>query len=305
MDKNKEKRLEITKENKMIVKNNYNYIPKTILIKTKNINGLLKSKNDIEILDAMTNQAIKYYLNENSKYNIAVLNFANSITPGGEYLKGSRAQEAELCRTSPYLYASLDLAKNQNFYDSWGNKNWNNQVLYTPNTLFIRDDSSNDYKILNDPYKASVITSAAPDFRKVTDSSKIPQDNKYENVIKQIYYTPLVVKDKKIFDQSIKFGNMESTSKINNDDIPMIDILILGAWGCGSFKFEKEFERNNRTYTYSTYMAERFVNVLSNLGGHYKKICFAIPQSYDKMNYEIFSKIFKENKNNFKSVSFI
>lgn len=92
MDKEREDRIKVAKENKIIIVRNSISIPKTILIKTKDIKGVLKSKNNIEILDATTNQAIKYYLEENSKYNIAVLNFANSKTPGGGYLKGSRAQ---------------------------------------------------------------------------------------------------------------------------------------------------------------------------------------------------------------------
>ena len=198
----------------------------------------------------------------------------------------------------------MDLARKKKFYEKWGKKNWDKQVLYTPNTLFVREDSSKNYKVLDDNYMLSVIL-AAPDFRKISDASKIPEDDKYEKVIKQIYYAPIIVKDEKQFEKLIKSEKIKSTSKINNDDISVIDILILGAWGCGSFRFENEFERNNKTYNYSSYIAERFINVLSTLGGHYKKICFAIPQSFDKTNYDVFTKLFKENENNFENVTII
>lgn len=299
----------IADENYEIVKKNSQFIPSTCQVKTKsNIKGILKNKNIIEILNATTNQAIQHYLNENATYNIAVLNFANAERPGGGYLKGSPAQEEELCRTSPFLYASLDNGRQQGFYNSWGNKNWNSQMLYTPNSLFIRNDglsSNNKYDFLNKSYNASVITSAAPDFRNITDPKQIPSDAEYENVIKQIYYTPIVLKDETVFTQLVQLGHITCTSKIDNKQVPLVDILILGAWGCGAFKFGNTFTRNNKTYTYSEYMAERFVSVLSNLGGHYKKICFAIPKSIDKTNYDIFNNAFISNQNNFASVKTI
>ena len=251
----------------------------------------LKSKNNIEFLDATTNEAIQYYLSKN--YDVAALNHANSFTPGGGYKKGSMAQEEDICMSSPFFYAALDVAAKKGFYKTWG-KDWNSQVLYTPNAPFIREESKKNYKILSASYKASIITAAAPDFRKITNSKEIPKNSEYENLIKQIYYAPIVVKEGKI--------NLKCTSKI--DKIPKPQVLIVGALGCGAFRFKETFKRDNHEYTYSEFMAERFVEVLSNLGGHYKKICFAIPKSLDKNNYDTFKKKFIENEKNFKSVSF-
>lgn len=284
-----EKRKQIADENYEIVKKNLAHIPKTCQLYTKPINGRLKSKNCIEFISSSTNQAMQYYTKKYPGCKIAVLNFANSKHPGGGYLKGSFAQEEELCRTSCFLFASLYNMR-QKFYQNWG-KNWSSKVLYTPNVLFIRNDgcsSNNNYDHLpmNELYYSSVITAAAPNLRKAKKLSDIPSVYEYENIIKQIYYTPIV-----IFEDAQK----ADWHKAQIPTIYHIDILILGAWGCGSFA--PPFYKG-----YNKFVAERFVNALSQVGGHYKKICFAIPAGE---NHDVFFETFRNNSNNFTSVTHI
>lgn len=261
----------IAQENYQIVKKNLRLIPRTYLIKTKpGLKKNLKKKNQIEFLKCTTNQAIQYYLSQDSTLEVAVLNFANSHKAGGGYLKGSAAQEEDLCRTGPYLFASLNNLDRKGYYKSWGN-NWSSQVLYTPKVPFIREDKN--YNLLQNSYHASVITAAAPNLKFVSKSD-IPRAEEYENLIKQIYYMPIVVRDKG----------------------PKIDVLILGAWGCGAFS-----PKSDPNYNY--FMAERFVKALEEVGGHYKKICFAIMSHSDTKNYDAFVQTFQKNQNCFESVT--
>lgn len=296
-DQNTFKRKKVAEENYEIVKEYPYLIQKTCLLQTKHINGKLKNKNVIEFLPASTNQAIQHYLKENANYKIAVLNFANSHHPGGGYLQGACAQEEELCRTSPFLFATLNSVYRMGFYKNW-NDNWSAQVLYTPNVLFVRDDgfsSKNNYDFLPESkqYCASVITAAAPNLRNARDFRDIPKASEYQNIIKQIYYTPIVVKNNP---ELAYFGKLNTF--INNTyNLLLIDVLVVGAWGCGAFapSFYPE-------YIYNKFVAEQFVATLSKIGGHYKKICFAIPK--DKTNnYNTFLETFIRNIHNFKSIT--
>jgi hypothetical protein len=338
-----DRRKRIAKENYLIVRQNLRLVPKTFIWRTRSkITSVLKEKNSIEFLNMNTNQAIQYYSKNTPVYymrehprdrnSIAVLNFANSHNAGGGYLVGAMAQEEELCRTGPFLYASLHDAKE--YYNAWRD-DWSAQVLYTPNVQFIRTDSFGELdfthdnfikgKILNDPEPmdrfdsygvipkttngeyaprnhfrpivnsdeqsgsytllpdrkwttASVITAAAPNLHYMSSLDNLPNPTEYEDLIRQIYFTP------------IKF-------RTDNSEMPHISVLILGALGCGAFapvKFP----------TYNKFIAKVFVKILSECGGHYDKICFAIPK--DKSgNYDTFLAEFEKHKNNFKSLNTI
>lgn len=285
-----EKRKKVAEENYQIVKRNLSYIPMTCLLKRKLVSGNLKHKNSVEFLPVSTNRAIQHYLAENSNYKIAILNFANSHYPGGGYLSGASAQEEELCRTSPFLFASLNDAYRMGFYNEWKD-DWSSQILYTPDVLFIRNDGSsskNNYNFLqlDRQYYVSVITAAAPNLHKIKDLNNIPYPTEYENIIRQIYFSPIMVKQNK----NICFSKTKSYEKF-----PEIDILILGAWGCGAFAPPFYIK-------YNKYVAERFVSALANADRQYIKISFAIPKNGLDNNYDIFLETFLENKNKFGSV---
>jgi uncharacterized protein (TIGR02452 family) len=278
----RQKKVAIADKNRNIVKYQKYLIPKTCCLRTQpNIQNNLKRKNIIEFFNGTTNQAIIHYLNENNKYNIAALNMANSHSAGGGYLHGAAAQEEELCRTSPFLYASLaDRNTVEEFYNGWGN-DWHNRVLYTHNTLFIRKDgisSNNNYDILgpNEQYYCSIISAAAPNMNYINYNYD-EHAYYFKNTIKQIYYVPIIVKNN---------PHILNYDPVLNINVDVTDILILSAWGCGAFA------PNNNSKMYSNMIASYFTDVLSELGGHYKKICFAII-SDDKDNYNIFYDVFK------------
>jgi len=91
---------------------------------------------------------------------VALLNFANGVNPGGGFFGGARAQEESLCRTSG-LWAALSslnaapyYAENRRLAPTLALDN----VVLTPGVPFFRDD---DYELLDRPFTAVVLTSAA------------------------------------------------------------------------------------------------------------------------------------------------
>lgn len=91
-----------------------------------------------------------------STYKIALLNFADYLSPGGRYLQGATAQEKILCHQSN-LYQIISTLKN---YYKWNNQHINyhlyrNRAIYSPNVVFTNLDGT----LIN---TINVITCAAP-----------------------------------------------------------------------------------------------------------------------------------------------
>ena len=133
---------------------------------------------------------------------IAVLNFASYKNPGGMFLNGSSAQEEMLCHES-FLYNVLST---QQAYYAWNNKNKNhalylNRALYSPDVLFVRDEQKKG---------ADVITCAAPNF----SASKYQGVSSEQNLL--------------VLDRRIAFVRNVAEDR-------GVDVLILGAFGCGVF----------------------------------------------------------------------
>ena len=83
----------------------------------------------IEIADLDSVSAIHKYSSEN----MAVLNFASYKFPGGGYMRGSSAQEEDICRHS-YLYSVISTFDAM-FYE-W-NRNHTNRGLYMNQMLYL------------------------------------------------------------------------------------------------------------------------------------------------------------------------
>ena len=153
---------------------------------------------------------------------VAVLNFANNHSIGGApYIAG--AQEESLCRCStllPCLEAMREafyLKHRKDFSEGLIDDMGNDDLIYTPDVVVFKKDERTDpicpQMLPHDEwYKVDVITCAAPDFRRV---SYLP-DN-YEALITS--------RIRKILDVACK---------------ERVEVLILGAWGCGAFKNPSE-----------------------------------------------------------------
>lgn len=148
---------------------------------------------------------------------VAVLNFANNHSVGGSPFSAG-AQEESLCRCSTLL-PCLEAMK-QKFYDKHIRQYMayeigymgNDDLIYTPDVVVFKTDELADpvYPIMmyqKNWYKVDVITCAAPELYR----GSMPLN--YEALITQ--------RIKKVLDVAAQQG---------------VEVLILGAWGCGAFR---------------------------------------------------------------------
>lgn len=272
---------------------------------------------DITFMINTTNDAIEYYTNIG--YVVNVLNFANSSFCGGGVEEGAGAQEEELCRTSPMLYNSLQLfsmkrnlsiSQRYRYHKNlrWGNDNWHNKILFTPNVVFRRRDKKHNYENIGKIVRASVITAAAPDMRTRSGLKANTQlfDN-IEKVIEHIYFAPDNAYndiDKNVTDKSraIFWKGYDNKAGIIDRFKPDLKIfppkkqrvLLLGPWGCGAFVPDYSDAEAN---TYRELMAKCFCNALHKLENRYDIICFTFLNDKDD-NYTIFNSVFRRNRFN-------
>ena len=134
----------------------------------------------------------------------ALLNFASFKHPGGGFINGSKAQEEMLCHSS-FLYNVLK--EFDGFYE-WNNRNTNrglykDRAIYTPDVIF-------------DGTKCDVITCASPN---------MSAGLKYGNVS--------AAENRKVLEKRIEF--IRDIAEENS-----IEMLVLGAFGCGVFKQDPE-----------------------------------------------------------------
>lgn len=131
---------------------------------------------------------------------VAVLNFADALTPGGLVFEGVETQEEDLCRCSN-LYPCI--SQDKVFDDYYGynrsleNDIYSDRLIYSKDVLFFKDE---DYWCIPIRTKCDVITCPAP----------------------------IECSDKQVFVNRIKCIIGSAYSK-------GVDHLILGKFGCGAF----------------------------------------------------------------------
>ena len=190
------------------------------------------------------------------KDNIAVLNFANPFEPGGGVCRGSRAQEECLCRCSN-LYNTIRTPEMEaSYYDHHNadrhNYLFSDRIIYSPRIVVFKDDST--YERLSDPFIVDVITCAAP-------------YNVFGNDIELLKST-----------YRKRLTNIFEVASEND-----VDVLILGAFGCGVFHNPPEL------------MANAFKELIEQeYYKYFKTICFPLIKSGISRNFEIFEQILAE-----------
>ena len=182
---------------------------------------------------------------------ICCLDFANNHSVGGgPWYAG--AQEESMCRTST-LYPCLE-AQRSKFYekhilefeshkiDSMGN----NDLIYIPDVVvFKTDESIPKLKPEAEWFKTDVIVAAAPQLGWSYD------ENKYRNF--------MTSRIKRILDIAAK---------------EKVEVLILGAFGCGAFRNPPEI------------VAEIFASLIKNYS--FETVEFAVFCRNDTKNYDVF-----------------
>lgn len=178
---------------------------------------------------------------------VAALNFASYKNPGGMFLKGSKAQEECLCHQSA-LYNILTRFPN---YYAENKKNLNealytDRAIYTPSVPFFTGSIGFD---------CDIITCAAPNKYAA---------QKYKNVSdeKNWYYL---------------YNRIEFI--LNIAKLHQVDILIVGAFGCGVFG-QDPYE-----------VAAIFKYLLDNKSYGFSQVIFAIPIGTRVNNYTPFKQV--------------
>ena len=234
------------------------------------IKDILKTKNVDKHAELLITpyrsmeSARRYAVNSDKK--VCVLNFASSMTPGGGVLRGTTAQEESICRIST-LYPSLTSEDASPFYK----KHWDmvkngtmsrknrDDCIYTPGVIVIREDDYDcDLLEESDWYSVDIITCAAPDLR-YDDNGRTyqPSDKELQSVFEQRW--------RKIFEVAVLHD---------------VDILILGAFGCGAF------------YNPPEVVAKAAEIICEEFSAMFDVIEFAVfDPSRDGRNYKAFSKI--------------
>lgn len=169
---------------------------------------------------------------------IAVLNFANPVNPGGGVKYGAMAQEEDLCRKST-LFVSLESESVAEFYrfhkkdcDCFSS----HSIIVSPNVEVFRS-YNND--LLPYTFSVAVISCAAPIFDGIKKKSY--SHDEYTSILYERIMGILSVCEKMGYTK-----------------------LVLGAWGCGSFSNDPKL------------MAKLFYKALCQFNGAFKKIEFAV-----------------------------
>ena len=218
----------------------------------------------VEVIEGTSFAVAKRYINKGGK--VCVLNFANPHYAGGGVANGAMAQEECLCRSSN-LYQCLTTKVAQEYYYDYNIKHtdyfFSDKIIYSDKVTVFKDDSVVPVMMPEeDWFNVSVITCAAPYMAKC---SNIDYGNLKEVFKKRI---------KNIFE--VAFDNH-------------VDILILGAFGCGAFKNPPRL------------VAEAFEEVIREYRGYFDNFVFVIKKTSDNCpNYNAFKDVFasyeKESK---------
>ncbi|AUX45125.1 hypothetical protein SOCE26_066060 [Sorangium cellulosum] len=113
----------------------------------------------IEVTDETTGAAGRRLVQKEGEERVVALNFASAKSPGGGFLRGTKAQEEDLARCSA-LYACL--TEHREYYDqnrASGTLLYTDHLIYSPDVPFIRNEQ---LALLERPFDLSIITAPAP-----------------------------------------------------------------------------------------------------------------------------------------------
>eukprot|EP00026_Physarum_polycephalum_P012041 Phypoly_transcript_12307.p1 GENE.Phypoly_transcript_12307~~Phypoly_transcript_12307.p1 ORF type:complete len:315 (+),score=49.99 Phypoly_transcript_12307:79-1023(+) len=200
----------IRKQVEAAVNSSKMYTPQECEDLKKNETYLLNKGNVTEffVWNCTTLEAAERLTNEHE--NVAALNFASAKFPGGGFKTGAKAQEESLARSSALYHC---LKKHPKFYSN--NKRENNciytdHIIYSPQVPFFRRDNGD--LLQNGPYLLSVLSAPAVHYGNA--HQRIKRTGVLEERMEQRAHYILSIA-----------AHHEH------------EVLILGAWGCGVFKF--------------------------------------------------------------------
>lgn len=180
----------------------------------------------------------KAAVTHNKGSRVCILNFASPSNPGGGFLKGSLAQEEAICHATG-LYPCLAQDKCKEYYGNVrGEDRLHNSYIYTKDCPFI---------VNGKVYLVDVLTMAAVN-RNISYNNP---DALMEKCQRAAYLIPCFY---------------------------CIDVLLLGAWGCGVFGNDPKR------------VAENWYKLTRMYNGLYKEVVHPI---IDVATYKVFKEVFK------------
>lgn len=229
------------------------------------INGIEKNTLPAKVLVTRNSSfdAAREYITDK----VAVLNFASATNPGGGVTKGSSAQEECLCRCSNLYNVINTKSCFNNFYTphrNSGNALHNDDIIYSKDVIIFKKD---DYTTLDpsDWKNVDVITCAAPNLKEKPANEMNPNESEHIDISDDDLFELHVKRARKIFNAAV---------------VNKVEVLILGAFGCGAF-------RNNPEV-----VAKAYKKVLDEYKKYFKYIEFAVYcNEYDTTNYDTFKRI--------------
>ncbi len=200
---------------------------------------------------------------------VCVLNFASATRPGGGVLHGSSAQEESLCRCST-LYPTLsDDDMWSSFYEPHReaeNSFYNDDIIYCPRIIVFKSDDDFPKMLPREHwYTVDVLTCAAPNLRHFCSYG---QDS-VQDLVKEIDLKRLLDKRiRRIFEVTLR---------------ERIDVLILGAFGCGAFCNPPDL------------VASIFRKAVETYGNYFETIEFAVfHKEHETKNFVAFKQAFAD-----------
>lgn len=221
---------------------------------------LVSGKRTLEASESYTKQGKR----------VCVLNFASATNPGGGVVYGSSAQEEAICRCST-LYPCLNTREMWNkFYGSHreaDNPLYNDDCIFTPTVKVFKSDISFPEPLPEeDWWNVDVITCAAPNLRKVPGHRMNPNAGS---------------KKAEISDDGLRALHRSRIQRIF--EVAMankVEVLILGAFGCGAFCNPPEL------------VAEMFAEITEKYRKCFDVIEFAVFHTErDAANYKAFKEV--------------
>jgi len=234
-----------------------------------------RSASRISFSTLPTCDALRHFAG-NKRNRVCALNFANGSARhvGGGYKRGAKAQEEDLCRRIPNLFPSLLGAKQKGLYPfgpgtykSPTEPGTYSDVLFTPLLTLARKGEEDGYELYPGGQRSwvALVSAAAPNCQR----GECQDVNLLSNTVHSIFVAP----------------------KLKQPDV---NVLILGAWGCGAFAGNPE------------QTCDLFIAALKDdyLGQLYDEIHFAVPQfKKEDVNADVFRAALKKHKVTFQELS--
>jgi len=231
-------------------------------IRTSTIHQDLSKQNlrsgdypEIFISDCDTIKAAESWTKQDQYANVTILNFASYKFAGGMFIEGSKAQEEAICHRT-FLYNVLSDSKFEKEY-YWQNRQRTNRGLYLNKAIYsqgirlFNEDDTPEGSTVN------VITCAAPNVSAYKTWCEYQKVNFNKHLVKDIT------------EQRCRFV-------VNVAEQHDVNILILGAFGCGVFSCDPKI------------MAQSFKDALK--GSRIHTVMFAIPNT-NNGNHTTFAEV--------------